>query len=187
MPKSFTLSFLYGGDPFCTLPIFILTTFANPNIIHSEDRSLIEMLSAAPDQIDQFLVNMYFDLFARTIKWETIEPYISCPIYLKNALGHSWAKNEFNDGGFSFVVQAADLPSRIYRYIPFNEERVQVLLADGKLFMPCPSMFNDPFDCSFDDKHRLTFIESAIGCFSTVRDNILMFSHYAKYLESHEF
>ncbi len=45
--------------------------------------------------------------------------------------------------------------------------------------MPCPAMFNDPFDCSLDERTRLTFIECAIGCFSTVPDDVLMFSHYS--------
>lgn len=46
--------------------------------------------------------------------------------------------------------------------------------------MPCPAKFNDPFDCSLDEPTRLTFIECAIGCFSTIPDDVLMFSHYAK-------
>jgi hypothetical protein len=61
----------------------------------------------------------------------------------------------------------------------FHPERIHQLLAQGKLFMPCPATFNDPFDCSLDEPTRLTFIESAIGCFSTVPDDVLMFSHYA--------
>lgn len=72
-----------------------------------------------------------------------------------------------------------DLPDTVYRYMRFHADRVSELLADGKLFMPCPAMFNDPFDCSLDEPTRLTFIECAIGCFSTVPDDVLMFSHYA--------
>lgn len=61
----------------------------------------------------------------------------------------------------------------------FHPDRIHELLAKGKLFMPCPAMFNDPFDCSLDELTRLTFIESAIGSFSSKPDNVLMFSHYA--------
>jgi hypothetical protein len=67
----------------------------------------------------------------------------------------------------------------LYRYMPYDLKRIKELLSDGKLYMPCPAELNDPFDCSLDDSMRLTFFECAIGCFSTVPDNVLIFSHYA--------
>jgi DUF2971 family protein len=36
-------------------------------------------------------------------------------------------------------------PSRLYRY--FSVDRAKTLLADGKLFFPSASDFNDPFEC----------------------------------------
>ena len=178
MPKSASLSFLYNDEPISTVPVFLLIKLAKANDPKGEDESRLDQLFCVPEDIDSTRSNEYFDLFARNIKWEELEPYILCLSYLKTVFKTLWIENSFKTGHFSFSIKVTALPSQIFRYMQFKAERMQILLSSGKLFMPSPSLFNVPFDCSLDESIRLTFIESAIGCFSTRADNVLMFSHY---------
>jgi len=181
MPKSAALSFQYEGQLICNVPLFLLVHLAKNKPVTAEYSDLFNTLIIAPELIDdtEYYRNKCVELFLSVISWEVLEPYIACPPFLKTGIKCLWTANTSESGPFRFALQFIELPRILFRYMSFNEEYIRNLLMDGKLFMPCPAMFNDPFDCSLDESIRLTFIESAIGCFSTVPDSVLMFSHYA--------
>jgi hypothetical protein len=148
-----------------------------------EDNGLLDTLENAPEHIADGQApepqESYVSYLRRAVPWGMLAPYLSCPPYLRDAAAAVWSRPAAQSGAFSALLQRISVPDTLYRYIRFRADWARELLSEGKLFMPCPAMFNDPFDCSLDESVRLTFIESAIGCFSTIPDDVLMFSHYA--------
>lgn len=183
MPPSVALTFHYSGKPICSVPVFLLVLLAREQAQIPDRNNLLNALDVAPDHIaenqDPQSQAPYISFLQRVIPYRSLIPYVSCPSYLRDTFTMMWSDHIAQHESFSFQFISVAMPDMVYRYIRFHPERVGDLLRDGKLFMPCPAMFNDPFDCSLDEPTRLTFIERAIGCFSTVPDDVLMFSHYA--------
>jgi hypothetical protein len=182
MPPSVELTFLYSEHVICSVPVFVLVMLAKEQGV-TEKNEFLNALIIAPDHIadNKGLPSpeSCVTFLKKTIQWDALANYLSCPSYLLETIGALWSANASTRGPISIKFQRVTIPAIIYRYMQFHPDRIHALLAEGKLFMPCPAMFNDPFDCSLDELTRLTFIESAIGCFSTKPDNVLMFSHYA--------
>lgn len=170
MPLIKKLEFLFKEEVICAIPDFLL------EILDPENH---EKLNGIPDTIVNLREEKDIPSFQKSIPWEKLAPYISCPSYFLDEFRTMWEEKKSQRGSFSLKESKVELPEVIYRYMPYHHERISDLLQNGKLFMPCPAMFNDPFDCSLDDSVKLALIECAIGCFSGQRDNILMFSHYA--------
>lgn len=183
MPPSVALTFLYSETPICSVPVFLLVLLTREQGESTEPNEFLNALDIAPDDIAEDRAPesqaSYIDYLQRTIPWQSLVPHVSCPSYFQDPLSKMWSARLSQYESFTLRFLRMDMPDTVYRYIRFHADRVRELLAAGNLFMPCPAMFNDPFDCSLDERTRLTFIECAIGCFSTVPDDVLMFSHYA--------
>lgn len=113
------------------------------------------------------------------VTWKQILPFIKVGPDTIAAIGRLWRSKRNSTKNYSIQIHCRKLPDQLFRYTPFCPDRLKELFCDDLLYLPSPSHFNDPFDCSLDEESRLTFIEAGIGCFSTKNDNILMFSHYA--------
>jgi hypothetical protein len=177
------LEFLFEGRTICSIPVFVLVLLARKQGIPAEYTEYIENLDQSPDYVATNHYpsrprESYINILQQTIQWQNLFPYLSCPSYLKEAIGSLWLSGKLTLGPISIQFKFIEFPETIYRYMRYRPDRIRELLKDGKLFMPCPAMFNDPFDCSLDESIRLKFIESAMGSFSISRDNVLMFSHY---------
>ncbi|MES9851530.1 MAG: DUF2971 domain-containing protein [Candidatus Thiodiazotropha sp. L084R] len=123
--------------------------------------------------------NDYIEFLQEYIQWETLSPYrVPRASFLRETLKAMWHPTHRDNPFFGIKFIHKVPPKKLYRYMAFNQERIEKLL-EGDLFLPCPAWFNDPFDSSLDEEIRLTFIESAMGCFSIEDDNILLYSHYA--------
>lgn len=181
MPNSVELAFLYSDNLICCVPVFLMVLLIREQGKTPENNKFLNELDIVPGRIaeNRATQSPYLDFLRQTIFWNSLSPYLSCPPYLKDKLKEMWSCHNLPDKAYSIQFQSVRMPDTIYRYMRFHPDRVRELLADGKLFMPCPAMLNDPFDCSLDEPTRLTFIECAIGSFSTVPNDILMFSHYA--------
>lgn len=119
-------------------------------------------------------ISKYLDL-------EEIEPYRKFPsntdAYEK--VNQMWKNRIFERYGYSIHIEPQVLPGHIYKYAPYDKERVEEIIKDSRLYLSCPNDFNDPFDCAFDEGVKLGFIDAGMGCFSGTKDRILMYSHYA--------
>lgn len=182
MPPSVALSFLYSDRVICSVPVFVLVILAREQGVTDEDQHL-NALHIASDDIAKNEAHLTpescITFLQQTIEWGTLAQYLTYPSYLEEGIRGLWSAGESTQGLLSIQFQQIAIPDTIYRYMQFHPDRIRQLLFDGKLFLPCPAMFNDPFDCSLDEPTKLAFIESAIGCFSTVPNDVLMFSHYA--------
>ncbi|MBI4763911.1 MAG: DUF2971 domain-containing protein [Deltaproteobacteria bacterium] len=182
MPPSVVLTFLCSDHVICSVPVFVLVLLAREQGV-TEQSEFLNALDIAPDHIADNKAHLSQEscvtFLQETLQWGTLAKYLACPTYLLEIIGTLWSSGASTQGPFSIRFQRVTMPNTIYRFMRFHPDRIRALIAEGKLFMPCPAMFNDPFDCSLDEPIRLTFIESAIGCFSTKPDNVLMFSHYA--------
>lgn len=182
MPPSVALTFSYLDHPICSVPVFILVLLARHKGV-SDQNDYLNALNIAPDDIangkSYLTQESCLKFIQETITWNALVPHLSCPDYFREPIGSLWNGSVSSGNPISIHFQKIAIPKIVYRYMTFRHDRASQLLKEGKLFLPCPAMFNDPFDCSLDDATRLTFIEAAIGCFSTVPDDVLMFSHYA--------
>lgn len=181
-PRYVSLDFLYSDEIVYSIPIFLLVMLARESDGNTE---LLEDLEFQDDLIaneDNHLrrPNEYIKYLQDSIRWETLYPYIQPGnSHTQDLLERMWRptreENRFIDIRFNVKTP----PEKLYRYMPFIENRLTDLIVEKNLFLPCPALFNDPFDSSLDEEIRLTFIESAMGCFSVENDNILLYSHYA--------
>lgn len=183
MPLSVELSFLCSEYTICSVPVFFLVLLAVKQCETPESVNILDTLRFFPDKIAESKApespEYYIMFLQRTIPWQTLAPYLLCPSYMQESIGNLWTSHTLRNGLLSIRLHRVSIPDTLYRYMKFDPDRNNELLSDGRMFMPCPAKFNDPFDCSLDKSIRLSFIESAIGCFSTVSNNVLMFSHYA--------
>jgi Protein of unknown function (DUF2971) len=182
MPPSVALTFLYSDHVICSVPVFVLVLLAREEGATDQNPYLNE-LAIAPDHIadgdSHLTTESCLTFLQQSVSWRKLAQYLACPTHLIEAVESLWVCGASTQGPLSIRFVCITRPQTVYRYMPFQPDRVSQLLTDGKLFMPCPAMFNDPFDCSLDKPTMLTFIESAVGCFSTVSNDVLMFSHYA--------
>jgi len=88
-------------------------------------------------------------------------------------------------------------PEKLYRYFPLGPDnktwfdRVRDTLENQRLYCPCPTQLNDPFDCAIKlangDSDREAGIQGRIDkqagvvSFSACGDHVLMWSHYASH------
>ncbi len=130
------------------------------------------------DQSDSEIQSLIGYLQAN-VTWSQIAPFVTLPPDSRAQLGDMWQRKQSRLNGYSIHIRRKLLPAQLFRYTQFCRDRLSQLFRENELYLPSPSQFNDPFDCSLDEATRLTFIECGMGCFSAKNDNILMFSHYA--------
>lgn len=182
IPGMASLEFAYNGESVCSIPWFVLF-----GMLPERDRSNgmgeqlekgIHMIASGED--------LYYSLeecvrfFQVKISWSDLCPQLSCPKYFLESYQHLWESRERTQGLFEIRLVPVQYPDIAYRYFGPREDWATQLLHEGRLFLPNPSLFNDPFDCGLEDPVRLKFIEAAMGCFSREKSNVLMFSHYAE-------
>lgn len=183
MPPLVALEVTHSGHRICKIPTFILcqmlrnlgvpylNTFFNA-LKHAPDDVVISKHHVKHDDCLAFLL--------KEIPWEMLEAQLSCPLFLRDEIGVLWKSGKTTQGALSIRLRGVSFRKIVYRYFRFRHDWAEQLLGKGELFMPSPAFFNDPFDCGLEESVRLKFIEAAMGCFSTERDNVLMFSHYAE-------
>lgn len=181
-PRFVSLDFYYSDEIIYSIPIFLLVMLARES---DSDTELLDDLAYRADLIanEEHHVrpqNEYIRFLQDSIRWEILYPYIQ-PRYshVKKLLERMWGSTREENRFIGIRFNVKTPPDKLYRYMPFIEDRITDLIVGNNLFLPCPALFNDPFDSSLDEEIRLTFIESAMGCFSVENDNILLYSHYA--------
>lgn len=182
MPPSVAVAFQYDGTLICSVPIFLLRQIILKEGKICEDDRRLNMLMHGPDTIasmDSSISEQYLRFLQENLAWDKFSPYLSYTGHLDKEFKCLWNSLLPNRGSLSIRFHSIAFPDKIYRYFQFCECRACQLFSKGKLFLPSPNMFNDPFDCSLDGKVKKTFENSAVGCFSMTPDNVLMFSHYA--------
>jgi hypothetical protein len=182
MPPSGELVINFTGHKICSVPLSILVMLAGQHGA-SDQNEYFNALSIAPDDVinrePHVTPEDCINFLQKSIHWDSISKCISCPLYMMPSIENLWNSQSLELNNFSLELKSISMPDTIYRYMQYHHERILELITGGKLFLPCPAMFNDPFDCSLDEPTKLTFIESAIGCFSTKPNDVLMFLHYA--------
>jgi hypothetical protein len=175
-PASSEIWFNYEGKNIFKLPGFLCLCFviaSRPKAEQDLEYGAIEYpddLSAEPKLIDYLQTH---------VKWSELEPFVTLSQDSKIRLAKMWESKKNQMDGYSIQILYKKLPDELFRYTRFNQQRLSQLFRDNELYLPSPSQFNDPFDCSLDEQTRLACIEWGVGSFSAKNDNILMFSHYA--------
>lgn len=118
------------------------------------------------------------DFLRNNVPWGDFEPYVLEPPLIREIMRRAWENGQALAADTTIDLIEHQRPRILYRYLRFKEDWIERLLGKGELYLPSPSKFNDPLDCSYEEQYRLRFIECAVGCFSKDRDNVLMFSHY---------
>ncbi|MBN2311587.1 MAG: DUF2971 domain-containing protein [Candidatus Hydrogenedentes bacterium] len=173
LPEFWELRFCYDGDVVLKLPLFLFEGIA-------PSAPAIERAVETKEVDDGSLSQARVTKIMNEVSWDCLEPYlVGTTKDTLTEVERLWRSGAPEGEPFSLSIKRLVPPTRIYRYVEYHEERIRVLLQDNKLFLPCPAMFNDPFDCGFEEDIRATFIECAMGCFSARNDSVLMFSHYA--------
>jgi len=132
-----------------------------------------------PTNQDEEEIQCIINYLKSHVTWKQLLPFIKVGPDTVAAIGRLWRGKRNSTKYYSIQIRSRKLPDQLFRYTPFHPARLKELFCDNVLYLPSPSHFNDPFDCSLDEESRLTFIDAGIGCFSSKDDNILMFSHYA--------
>jgi hypothetical protein len=183
MPPMGEIVYSFGEVELACIPLFLALLLIRQRDPDATKEGYYEQLSSfqvhiiktsGEDDIDRYL-----NYLQERIPWDILSKYITVSPDSLNILKRLWRRRKSTSGQYRLSLSVRQLPDRVYRYVRFCPKRIETLLKGGELYLPCPAQFNDPFDCSLDEGMRLTFIECGIGCFSTIRDNVLMFSHYA--------
>lgn len=181
--KPVALSFVFHNQVVFDLPLFVLVNRANqldPNFAESvsgvpfDEMSLDSIAELPPAEQAPYIARL-----TETVPFDEVISLASCPDALKEVARSAWGNSPRPvnaDPGFQ--IRRIPLPEMLYRYFSWDELRMRRLLEEGQLFLSCPAMFNDPFDCALDDDVRMAFLETGVCCFSSVRNSVLMFSHY---------
>lgn len=177
--------FCYKSDILIQLPGFLILRLLLNSHPQANSDTEFQRLSfwgdiLSHDQKDQEIQSLIAYLQTH-VSWRVLDPFITLSADLKSRIANMWKKKRNELSFYRIEIRHRKLPSQIYRYVQFNKERLEYLFTKHELYLPSPSQFNDPFDCSLDEETRLAFIECGMGCFSAKNDNILMFSHYAEH------
>lgn len=183
MPPMGEIVCLFGGIELTSVPLFLALLLIRQRDPKAVKDGYYEQLSIFQDKIISESSDddktRYLRYLQEKIPWNVFSNYVAINPDSFFTLSRMWRSRKSTSGRYRLTLSMRKLPDKVYRYISFHLERVEILLKEAELYLPCPAQFNDPFDCSLDEGMRLTFIECGIGCFSTIRDNVLMFSHYA--------
>ncbi|MFT5700401.1 MAG: hypothetical protein ACI8ZB_003275 [Desulforhopalus sp.] len=182
-PPSVEICFCFKTDILIKLPGFLflrllLELRPFPENDQNYNRLLFWPDDISQDQESQEVLSLitYLQTY---IRWQTLAPFVTLGTDSKTRIASMWKQKRKKLSSYRIEIRFKKLPQQIYRYTPFNQERLKHLFSEYELYLPSPSQFNDPLDCSLDDETRLTFIECGMGCFSEKNDDVLMFSHYA--------
>lgn len=187
MPASAIISFYWKSSLVDSLPCFLLLDIIKRDNPNSEKNDEFEKLSYWADNLPteptvpvNGETSKLIAYLKQHVKWKKIQPFLRILPNINSGLVKLWKNIEtHSNNNYSITLHYRKLPVELFRYVPCNIEFLKVLFQKDELFLPSPSQFNDPFDCGFDEDIRLTFIEAAMGCFSSENNNILLFSHYA--------
>lgn len=182
-PPSAEVWFCFKSDTILKLPGFLflrLLLEAQPHARNDEEFKGLTFWAddLSQDQDGQEILSLITYLQIH-VPWRILSPFVTLSPDSSARIASMWRQKRNTLASYRIEIRHKQLPPHLYRYIPFNRERIEQLFTAHELYLPSPSQFNDPFDCSLDEETRLTFIECGMGCFSAKNDNILMFSHYA--------
>ncbi len=184
LPPVVGLEFIFEGKRVCSLPHVVLMKLLSKCPPSIENHDCYNALKHSSDLVvkDEAVNASHKDCIAfihENVVWRDLSEYLSFPDYLTARLKRFWESNGQNQSGWEIRLTNGHYPTTIYKYMPYVHEYTEALLQKGKLHLGSPEGFNDPFDCCHDEKIRLAFIGTAMGCFSAINSSVLMFSHYA--------
>lgn len=182
-PPSSEIWFYFESEVIFRLPGFLFLRFVIGTRPKAEQDNEFQRLAYSADDLptdpnDREIQDLIAYLQSN-VKWSEIEPFVTLSLDSRICLAKMWERKQSSIDRYSIHIHRKQLPDQLFRYIRYDRERLLQLFKENRLYLPSPSQFNDPFDCSLDEPTRLTFIECGMGCFSAKKDNILMFSHYA--------
>jgi hypothetical protein len=182
-PPSAEVWFCFKSDTILKLPSFLFLRLILDSRPHANNDEEFTRLSFWADDLPQDQCNqeiLSLITYLQThVPWRILSPFVTLSPDSSARIASMWRQKRNALASYRIEIRHKQLPPQLYRYAPFNPERLEHLFTAHELYLPSPSQFNDPFDCSLDEETRLTFIECGMGCFSAKNDNILMFSHYA--------
>ena len=182
-PPSVEVWFCFKSEVLRKLPGFLLLRLLLISQPQAESDNEFQRLSywaddLPSDQSNPEIKSLIFYLQSN-VSWKLLSPFINLSPDSVARIASMWKKKRCSLGSYTIQIRHKQLPQQIYRYVPFIRDRLEHLFTSHELYLPSPSQFNDPFDCSLNETSRLALIECAVGCFSAQNDNILLFSHYA--------
>jgi hypothetical protein len=181
-PASSEICFDFESECIFRLPGFLFLRFIIVSHPKAQQDREFQILSYWADTLKGNQDNEHQSLLTYlqwNVQWPQIEPFINLDPNSRLHVAKMWQHKQASTNGYSIHIRCRKLPSELFRYSPFDKDRLLQLFRESNLYLPSPKQFNDPFDCSLDEATWLTFIECGMGCFSAKNNNILLFSHYA--------
>lgn len=174
------ICFCFKGELLCKIPDFILKKFIETN--KQDDCNKYGLLFNDPERLlagNKREINNVISNLQSDVSWDKIAPFITGARDSCLQIEKIWKQGKNTLGDYSIELKHKIIPDKIFRYMPYQKERLEKLFIENLLYLPSPQKFNDPFDCGTDKEVFKIYKDKAMGCFSIRYDNILMFSHYA--------
>jgi len=182
-PPSAEVWLCWKSTPLLKLPGFLFLRLVLNSRPDAENDNEFQRLFCWADKLPQDQgdpkIHSLLAYLQTHVPWKALCPFITLSADSVARIASMWKKKRKTLCSYRIEIRAKRLPDYLYRYTPFDQERLERLFTAHELYLPSAGQFNDPFDCSLDEQTRLTFIKWGMGCFSAKNDNILMFSHYA--------
>ncbi len=187
-PQFAEVSFCFKEEEVLRIPAFVfLDVISQDNSAASNDIEF-HSLKYRPDRIDEGVpvrTDVLITYLQERVQWETFSHYMRISPDSFVNLKRLWSCKQNELDGYAIRIEQRPLPDTLYRYYEPDEssrckKKLANLFSKNELALSCPKFFNDPFDCAVDEEHRQKFNDWGMGCFSAKRDDVLMFSHYAK-------
>jgi len=159
------------------LPTRLEDIIRDPHVIDGLRR--VDILYRSNDQLVSYLQS--------NVQWDRIKPYLRLPVDSISIFEGMWKRKEHENNSYSICILKKEHPDTLYHYTSVHKDKVpddaklKGLFKENKLRFNAPESFNDPFDCAFAAQVEKGFKGKAMTCFSSEKNNVLMFSHYANY------
>lgn len=176
-PGPFAVCFCFGNIPVYNFPgwIFLkLVKRANPeaesnNMYRFIDGSGTFSINDSPTSEDAI------NYLQENIRWKEFGEIVK----MSPAFSNMWERKEKESESYSIELHKYIEAEEMFHYTRCDWEIIEGIFGNRKLKLSPPREFNDPFDCGFNEEVFEAYKDKGIMCFSSRKDNTLMYSHYA--------
>lgn len=110
----------------------------------------------------------------QSLSYTDLKEFLQCEEEDRNLVSRMW-----RDIQSSAEFANISIPKTLYHYTKPDIKIIECLISETKLKFTSPRDFNDPLDCPYDGKLGEFIKNGGMMCFSSDKDNMLMFSHYS--------